>query len=187
MQDQSKEKSPIIEENVDAFANEAQGAGDELITISASEYEKLKADLDAANDRSLRALAELENFRNRTNRLTQEERKYASIDLARDILPLWDDLGLALNIQDPDKNGQAVVDGVKMVHDEFLNVLSKNGIKKIDALHQPFDPNFHESVAFVPSDEYPANTVVAELKAGFTLHERIVRASQVVLASPVDA
>ena len=72
----------------------------------------------------MRALAELENFRNRTNRLAAEERKYAGIELARDILPLWDNLSLALQ-----------------------------------------------------------NTVMVELKAGFTLHERIVRAAQVVLAS----
>ncbi|MBQ9812766.1 MAG: nucleotide exchange factor GrpE [Thermoguttaceae bacterium] len=192
MRDKSKEDDPIFEEDVDALAKEIadqasseQESGEQVVTIPAAEYEKLKAELDAAKDRALRALAELENFRNRTNRLAQEERKYAGVDLARDMLPLWDNLGLALSIQEPDKNGQAVVDGVKMVHEEFLKVLSKNGINKIEALHQPFDPKFHESVAFVPSEEFPPNTVVVELKAGFTMHDRVVRAAQVVLASPV--
>lgn len=191
MQDKSNEAAPAANEDVDALVEElakdaaaAADAAPEEITIPLAEYEKLKAELDEAKDRGLRALAELENFRQRTNRLAQEERKYASIDLARAVLPLWDNLGLALTIDDPEKNGPAVVDGVKMVYQEFLNVLEKNGIKKIDALHKPFDPNFHESVAFMPSDEFPANTVLVELKAGFTLHERVVRAAQVVLASP---
>ena len=83
----------------------------------------------------------------------------------------------------PEKNGEAIVTGVKMVHDDFLKVLDKNGVKKIDAVHKPFDPKFHEAVAFVPTDEFPPNTVMVELKAGFTLHERVVRAAQVVLAS----
>lgn len=195
MQDKSNDDAPVFEENQEALAeqlaaNLAENAetqpAEETMTISVAEYNKLKADLNEAKDRSLRALAELENFRNRTNRLQKEERKYASADIARAILPLWDNLGLALSIQDPEKNVLAFVDGVKMVYQEFLNVLEKNGVKKIQALGQPFDPKFHESVAFVPSDEYPANTVAVELKAGFMLHDRVIRAAQVCLAAPVQ-
>lgn len=192
MQEKSNETAPVFEEDVESLAQElaenvveSEGSSvAETVTIPAAEYEKLQSELAEAKDRGLRALAELENYRNRTNRLAQEERKYAGIDIAREMLPLFDNLGLALSIQDPENNGQAVVDGVRMVYQEFLNVLDKNGIKKIDALHQPFDPKFHESVAFTPSEEYPANTVIVELKAGFTMHDRVVRAAQVVLASP---
>lgn len=166
---------------------QSSAAEDEVVTISKAEYEKLQSELAEAKDRGLRALAELENFRARTNRLHAEERKYASLDLARAILPVWDNLALALSIDDPQNNGAAVLDGVKMVYDEFHKILEQNGIQKIEALHQPFDPNFHESVAFMPSDEYPANTVLVEIKAGFKLHERVVRAAQVVLAAPQPA
>ena len=155
-----------------------------MTTIPVAEYEKLKRDLEEAKDRALRALAELENFRARTKRLHDEERKYASADLARAILPIWDNLNLALGIDDAENNGAAVLAGVKMVVDEFLKVLKNNGIEKIDALHKPFDPNFHESVSFMPSDEYPANTVIFEVKSGFKLHDRVIRAAQVILASP---
>ena len=183
------------EQNVQSTSAEVEQAcaqdateTDELISIPKSEYDKLKQELEEAKDRGLRALAELENYRARTNRLHAEERKYASMDLARAILPVWDNLGLALQIDEPEKNGKAVLDGVKMVYDEFLNVLKKKqGVEKIDALHKPFDPNFHESVAFMPSDEYPANTVLVELKAGFKLHDRVVRATQVVIAAQKPA
>lgn len=166
----------------DKVASDAPGT--ETTTIPKAEYERLKKELDEAKDRGLRALAELENYRARTKRLHDEERKYASADLARAMLPVWDNLSLALQIDDPDNNGKAVLEGVKMVADEFLKIFKNNGIEKIDALHKPFDPNFHESVAFMPSDEFPANTVLVEVKSGFKLHDRVLRAAQVVLAAP---
>jgi len=175
----------LVQATMKAAQEESDAKEDETITISRAEYEKLKNDLEEAKDRGLRALADLENFRARTNRLAQEERKYASMNLARDVLPVWDNLGLALNIAEPEKNVAAVVEGVKMVRQELLNIFAKNNIEKIDALHKPFDPNFHESVAFTPSAEFEPNTVVVELKDGFKLHERVVRAAQVVLAAPV--
>ena len=155
----------------------------EMTTIPVAEYEKLKRDLEEAKDRGLRALAELENYRARTKRLHDEERKYASADLARAILPIWDNLNLALGIEDAEINGPAVLAGVKMVVEEFLKVLQNNGIQKIDALHKPFDPIFHQSVSVEPSDEYPENTVIREVKAGFKLYDRVIRAAQVVLAA----
>ena len=185
MQDKSMDDDLIFNADDAPDSDDSQtNVHEESITISVAEYEKLKNDLESANDRSLRALAELENFRNRTNRLAQEERKYASMDLARDVIPLWDNLELALNVESPEENAATIIEGVRMVHQEFLNALSKHGIHKIDALYQPFDPKFHESVAFAPTDEFPPNTVIVELKAGFTLHDRVVRAAQVVLAAP---
>ena len=167
----------------EVLEEDAPSEGSESVTISQAEYDKLQDELAQTKDRMLRALAELENFRARTNRLQQEERKYASMDLARAILPVLDNLALALSIQDPVNNGQAVLDGVKMVYQDFLAILERNGITKIDALHKPFDPNFHESVSTTPTDEFPPNTVVYEVKSGFVLHERVVRAAQVVLAA----
>ncbi len=175
-----------FEEDVEATA---QAVFEEAARAAeASELEKVKAERDEARDRALRALAELENFRARSNRTAQEERKYAAFDLAKAMLPVWDDLGRAIeaaeSAPDGNINAEALVDGVKMVYNEFLEVLAKNGVERIDALHKPFDPNFHESIAFMPSDEHPKNTVVVETQAGFKLHERVVRPAQVVLAAP---
>ncbi|MBR0225996.1 MAG: nucleotide exchange factor GrpE [Thermoguttaceae bacterium] len=182
------ETQELSDDALNACADAANVASErETATVPKSEYDKLKKELDEAKDRGLRALAELENFRARTKRLHDEERKYASVDLARAILPVWDNLTLALNIDDPEHNGAAVLEGVRMVAEEFLKIFQKNGIEKIDALHKPFDPNFHESVAFMPSDEYPANTVLVEVKAGFKLYDRVIRATQVVLAAPAPA
>ena len=159
---------------------------DERVTLSKKEYQELQNALAKEKDDKLRALAELENFRKRTDRIQEEERKYASMDLARAILPVWDNLALALNIADPEKNGKAILDGVKMVSKEFASILAKNGIERIEALHQPFDPKFHESVGFAPSSEYEPNTVITEVKAGFILKDRVVRPAQVILAIPTS-
>lgn len=171
-----------VEATAQAVVEEAAKAAE------VDELEKVKAERDEARDRALRALAELENFRARSNRLASEASKYASFELAKAILPIWDDLGRALEAAEvaPDGvvNAEALVDGVKMVYNKFLETLAKNGVERIEALNKPFDPNFHESIASLPNDEHPKNTVIVETQAGFKLHDRVVRPAQVVLSVP---
>ena len=181
-----KNEQERFEQDVEATA---QAVFEEAAKAAeADELEKVKAERDEARDRALRALAELENFRVRSNRLANEARKYASFDLAKAILPVWDDLGRAIEAAEaaPDGviNAEALVDGVKLVYNKFLETLAKNGVERIEALNKPFDPNFHESIASLPNDEHPKNTVIVETQAGFKLHDRVVRPAQVVLSVP---
>jgi molecular chaperone GrpE len=148
-----------------------------------SELEQLRIDLDEAKNRALRALADLENFRARTNRQTAEERKYANLDLMRELLPIWDNIGRALEAVEKSHNLESLVEGVQIVHQQFLDVLTRFHCKKIDVLHQPFDPNFHASVAQLPDNDYPTNTITTEIQTGFRLFDRVVRPSQVVLSA----
>jgi len=142
----------------------------------------LRLELEEQKNRTLRALADLENYRTRINRQMTEERKYANIDLMRELLPVWDNIGRALEAVDATHNLETLVEGVQMVHSQLLEVLKKYHCEKIEAKFQPFDPNFHESVAQMPSSEHPANTVIEEVQPGFLLFDRVVRPSQVVLA-----
>ena len=151
-----------------------------------SEVEQLRMELEEAKNRTLRALADLENYRSRINRQMAEERKYASIDLMRALLPVWDNIGRALEAVDATHNLESLVEGVQMVHTQFLEVLNQYHFEKIEAKFQPFDPNIHASVAQVPNADYPANTVIEEVLPGFRLYDRVVRSSQVVLAQPVS-
>lgn len=190
-----KNEQKRFEENVEATAQAvvdeaAKTAKSTEETADVDELAKVKAERDEARDRALRALAELENFRARSNRLASEASKYASFDLAKAILPVWDDLGRAIEAAEaaPDGviNAEALVDGVKMVYNKFLETLAKNGVERIEALHKPFDPNFHESIASIPNDEHPKDTVIVETQAGFKLRDRVVRPAQVVLAAPTQ-
>jgi len=147
-----------------------------------AEIDALKADLEAATKEKLYALAELENFRNRSNRIAAEEKKYASIELMRELLPIWDNIHRALEAADKTHDVDSLISGIQIVADQFVNVFEKHGCKRILALHTPFDPNVHESIAMQPSDDFEPNTVLHETQAGFKLHDRVVRPSQVVLA-----
>ena len=158
----------------------------------ASEVDQLRLERDEAKSRVLRAMADLENYRARVNRQMAEERKYASIDFMRELLPVWDNIGRALEAVaashnlEAAHNLEALVEGVQMVHLQFLEVLKKHHCEKIEAMFQPFDPNFHASVAQLPNTEHPANTVIEEVQTGFRLFERVVRPSQVVLSSKLE-
>ena len=150
-----------------------------------SEVEQLRLELEEAKNRTLRALADLENYRVRVNRQMAEERKYANIDFIRDLLPIWDNVGRALEAVVTSQSLESLVEGVQMVHSQFVEVLTKYHCEKIEARFQPFDPNFHASVAQIPNVDHPANTVIEEVQVGFRLFDRVVRPSQVVLSSKV--
>ena len=166
----------MTDEPID-FADDPEQPEDSL-----SELDQVKLELEQAKDRSLRALADLENYRNRVNRQSAEDRKYASIDLMRDLLPVWDNIGRALESAEQSHSLDSLIDGVKLVGEQFLDVLRKHHCEPIEALHQPFDPNVHASIAQMPNADHPPNTVIHESQVGFKLHDRVVRPSQVVLA-----
>jgi molecular chaperone GrpE len=169
------------------LVSEPEGTGSEPPRMPVSESDQLRLELEEAKNRMLRAMADLENYRARSNRQMAEERKYASIDLMRDLLPVWDNIGRALEAVADSHNLASLVDGVQMVHSQFLDVLKKYHCERIEAKFQPFDPNVHASVAQIPNAEYPANTVIEEVQMGFRLFDRVVRPSQVVLSSGLES
>jgi len=173
-------------EHLDLISEPEGANGESAPQKPVSKVEQLRLELEESKNRTLRALADLENYRTRVNRQMAEERKYASIDLMRELLPVWDNIGRALDAVDVSHNFESLVDGEQMVHAQFLEVLKKYHCERIEAKFQPFDPNVHASVAQMAS-EYPSNTVIEEVQAGFRLFDRVVRPSQVVLSSGVES
>ena len=162
---------------------EEPGAAGDSSQKPVSEVDQLRLELDEAKNRTLRAMADLENYRARVNRQTAEERKYANMDLMRELLPVWDNIGRALETVSTTHSLESLIEGVQMIHSQFLEVMEKHHCEKIEAMFQPFDPNVHASVAQIPNSEHAANTVIEEVQVGFRLFDRVVRPSQVVLAS----
>ena len=171
----------MIGEHID-LVSEPDSVEGELPNEPLSEIEQLQLELEEAKNRTLRAMADLENYRTRINRQMAEERKYASMDFMRELLPIWDNIGRALEAVADSQNLESLVEGVQMVHTQFLDVLKKYHCEKIESAFQPFDPNVHASVAQIPNTEHPANTVIEEVQVGFRLFDRVVRPSQVVLS-----
>ena len=143
----------------------------------------LRDQLAEAEKRVLLAQADLENFRRRNLRDTQDRLKYASIGIMSEILESVDNLHRAIESYKADPNGDGLVQGVEMVAQQISTVLENKGCKKIQAVGKPFDPHFHQALQMQPSNDFEANIVSTELRTGFKLHDRVVRASQVFVST----
>jgi molecular chaperone GrpE len=108
-----------------------------------------------------------------------ESYKYANEDIIKALLPVVDNLERALSHGEDNSNADALIEGVGMVLKQLVEVLEKFGVKSIDALGEPFDPNYHEAMMRVETEEDPPNTVVNEMTKGYLLHDRLIRPSVV--------
>ena len=143
----------------------------------------LQAELQNAEDRVLRAQAELENFRRRMRREMENERQYAALPLLNDLMTVVDNLGRAIGAAEQSEGQVGLLDGVKMVTSQLMGALEKHHCTEIQADGQPFDPNLHEAIAQQPSDEYAVGIVMMTTQAGFQLNDRVVRPAQVIVST----
>ena len=154
----------------------------------AADLDGLQAELEEAQNRALRSSAELENYRRRANRQMAEERRYANIDILRDLLPIWDNMGRAVEAAQKAGETNALLEGFQMVCTQLESVFEKYNCTKLEPTGEPFDPNLHEAISQMPSAEHPAGTVLHVAQIGFVLHDRVVRPCQVVVSAvPPDS
>ena len=146
-------------------------------------YRELQSQLEQANDRVLRAQAELENVRKRSRRDMDEQRRYANLPLVADLLPAFDNLDRAVQAAEQNENATGLLEGVKMVAIHIQSVLEQYNCRRLASIGDTFDPNVHEAVAQEPSDEVPAGNITRELRVGYQLHDRIIRPSQVMVST----
>jgi len=141
-----------------------------------------QSELDEANERVLRAQAELENYRKRVRREMEQERLFAASPVITDLLEVGDNMQLALQAGAAG-GSEGLLQGVQMVAGQLASVLEKHGCQRIAAVGCEFDPNLHEAVSQEPSDEHPEGTVSRETRTGYTLHGRVLRPSQVFVST----
>ena len=146
--------------------------------------ELLRAQVEEYKDKALRWQAELDNYRKRAARQMEEERRYAALGLIRDLLPVLDNLGRALEAAEKAHDTARLVQGVHLVLKQLEGLLERHHCRKIEALGQPFDPQLHEAIAQQPSAEAAVHTVLSVVQTGYQLHDRVVRPSQVIVAAP---
>lgn len=137
-------------------------------------------------DQLLRAQAEMENVRKRTIREIENIRKFASEPLVVDLLPTIDSLAKARDSldeyqakNDPEAN---LAGGVGLCLNQLLDTLEKNGVKQLNPLGEPFNPNFHEAVAMLPNAQTEPNTILEVCEPGYTLNNRLIKAAKVVVS-----
>ncbi len=128
-----------------------------------------------------RTMADFDNFRKRTARDREELFKSAATDILKDLLPTVDNLALALD-KAADKE-DPFVKGVQLVYDGLVKMLADHGAVPVDSLGEPLDTNFHEAIATLPSPEVPEGHVMTEVKRGWLLNGKVLRAAQVVVSA----
>ncbi len=141
----------------------------------------------AAQDRYLRLAAEFENYKKLAQRDLDEHTKYANERLLKELLPVLDNLQRALqhtsqtDSQSDSANG--VVQGVELTCKQYLDILSRFGVRPIPSVGLPFDPAVHQAVATVESKTQPPNTIVEEYERGYYLYDRVLRPATVTVAA----
>jgi len=172
------------------LADEA-GAADEAV----DPYDTLLAERDALKDQLLRALAESENTRRRSERDVQAAKKYGHTGLARDLVGAIDNLARALDIMKADDFEAGtlseamtnVVTGIELSWTEIMSITEKHGIKQINPVGEKFDYNFHQAMFEVPTADTPPGMVVDVMQHGYVLHDRLLRPAMVGVSKAPDA
>lgn len=144
---------------------------------------ELQAELASTKDQMLRALAEAENLRRRAERSAEEARLFAIDRFGKDLLQVADMLSRAVTSapESADERVATFVDGVRLTETALLEAFGRHGLKRIANKGVKFDPNLHQAVSQIPSDE-PAGHVAEVLQAGFTLNDRVLRAAMVIVS-----
>ena len=150
----------------------------------------MKADLDAAKQEVLYAKAETQNVRRRMEKDVQDARTYAATGFARDILSVSDNLTRAVEaIPDElreDEKFKGLVAGIEATRREIDKVFAQHGVSRIAAMGLPLDPNQHQAMMEVPTDETEPGTIVQEMQAGYMIRDRLLRPAMVGVAKKPD-
>lgn len=133
-------------------------------------------------DRFARAMADFDNFRKRTEREREDLVKFAARDVLKDVLSTVDNLARALEGA-KDKAEDPFVQGVKLVYDGLLKTLADHGATPLDSVGEPFDVNYHEALAQMPSPDVEEGVIMNEVTRGWLLHGKLLRAAKVVVSA----
>ncbi len=153
---------------------EASGAADPLT--------QAQAEAARHKDAWLRSAADFDNFRKRTRRELDEARRTGREEVLRALLPVFDNLDRAIQSSVRSSDVKAIVDGLSMVHRQFVDALGREGITKVPTVGKAFDPSIHEAIQQVDTDEHAPGTVIAEVQSGYSQGDRLLRAAMVVVA-----
>ena len=155
------------------------------VEIPDSELEELKKkaeERDEFHDKWVKVHADYENTRKRLEKEKFEHMKFANEDIISKLFPIMDNFDMAFAAMDKAEDKEAVLEGIKLVQKEFHKVLEEYGVKKIETVGKEFDPNMHEAVMAVDTEEFPDEQIVEEVRTGYLLNGRLLRPAQVKVA-----
>ncbi|MEM6731217.1 MAG: nucleotide exchange factor GrpE [Myxococcota bacterium] len=153
------------------------------VTESDDEPEAANESQQELKEQMLRLAADFDNYRKRSRREVDDAKRFGIEALLRDVLPVMDNFERALATT-PEDDDHPLVQGIKMVKKQFIDVLDQYGVKGFDSLGLSFDPELHEALSQMPSAEHGAGTILNEHERGYMIHDRLLRPARVVVAMP---
>jgi len=161
------------------------GASTELEDKSTEAVELIQTELEDLKGKYLRLYAEFENYKKKVQKDKEEFIKYSNETMAYELLPVIDNLEMALKHAGEgysDEASSALAQGVQNTLRELYRTLEKFGVSAIEALNQPFDPSYHHAMSQIPRSDVENNTVVEEFRKGYTYKEKVLRPSLVAVS-----
>jgi molecular chaperone GrpE len=149
------------------------------VAALAAERDKLAGERADLQDRLLRARAEFDNARRRAERERSEYLQFAAMDLVRDVLPVLDDFERALKVETADRN---YAKGVELIYQRLYETLKKMGLEPIETAGRAFDPNVHQAVERVETDEAADHSILGEFQKGYNFKGKLLRPAMVRVA-----
>ena len=177
-QSNPENSAPTAAENGDAELRGEQPERDPLAAMTA-ERDQLAAEKADLQDRLLRSRAEFDNARRRAERERSDYLQFAAMDLVRDILPIVDDFERALKVETADRN---YAKGVELIYQRMSDSLKKLGLEPIVTEGRTFDPNLHQAVERVPTEEAEDQTILGEFQRGYNFKGKLLRPAMVRVA-----
>jgi len=185
---------PVVEHQQSAADASPEGGADEgdaeslpeeaepTIEELQSQVAELQAQLEGEHDALLRMAADLENYKRRVTKELHERTTFANERLISELLASLDDCDHAVKALEDGSDPAAVLEGVRLIGRHLRSVLGKFGLEEIPAEGQPFDPNVHEALGSVTTDEVEDGTIIQVERKGYSLHGRVLRPAQVIVA-----
>ena len=169
-----------------------EGNNEENAENNISEEEKLEISpeekIEELEDKLLRTIAEMDNMRKRSDKERSEAYRIGASIFIKDMLPIIDNLQRALTsfVDDEGSDTKSFVDGTNAILRDFESLLDKTGVKTINPEGEKFDPNFHEAMFEIPSDEHEAGIILQVIEQGYVLENRLLRAAKVGVSTKKD-
>ena len=176
-----EEVAEVLDETAEQEELEQQENDEDLLQVALAEAADNK-------DLYLRALADLENYRKRALREKEDAIRFANDNILRNIIPVLDNLERAIEHARTATDDQgSLLEGVEMTLEQFHKVLTVSAVTPVEAMGQIFDPNFHQAMGQIPTNDQPPNTVIQELQKGYLLNSRLLRPAMVMVAAALPA
>ena len=181
----ANEAESLVSTDENGSSEEGESSAEDLIELDPikaleKDLQKTKNELAEQKDSFVRLQAETDNFRKRLSREKEEFLQYANERLFKELIPIFDNFERAL--EDPSNDTKSLKEGLEMILKQFSAFLGKEKVEPIKAIGEKFDPMVHEALTSEESNDHEENTIISEFVKGYTINNRVLRPSQVVIS-----